>query len=376
MIEGVGEALPREARRDDAPTIDGCTTVFPVKADGTEMVWGLTRPSLLNAIGNGFVRVSSGSHPLQPYTISYLRGIDKNLASGRYRVTGERSDGSKVVVLADGSTSRATTAWRDKAHDAGAYGTTVLRALIPGRHFPFPKSLYAVEDAVRVAVGAKPDAVVLDFFAGSGTTAHAVARLNRQDGGRRQAIVVTNNEVSVDEGKTLSQRGLRDGDSEWESLGIFEYITRPRITAAVTGITSAGDPVTGHYKFVDEFPMAEGFNENVEFLKLTYQDPLAVELDTAFEAVAPLLWLRAGGQGPIIETRSAAWDVTGRYGILFDPDQWRPFLDALTDSVRTVFVVTDSDSVFTGVAGAIRGDVDVVRLYENYLSTFTINRAG
>lgn len=122
---------------------------------------------------------------------------------------------------------------------------------------------------------------------------------------------------------------------------------------------------------------ADGLSENVEFLKLTYQDPLAVELDAAFEAVAPLLWLRAGGRGPVIETRSAnGWAVTERYGILFDPDQWRPFVNALTDAARTVFVVTDSDSVFTGVACAIPGDVDVVRLYENYLSTFTINRAG
>ena len=55
----------------------------------------------------------------------------------------------------------------------------------------------------------KPNAVVLDFFAGSGTTAHAVTRLNRQDGGRRQSIMVTNNEVSADEATALARRGLR-----------------------------------------------------------------------------------------------------------------------------------------------------------------------
>ena len=71
----------------------------------------------------------------------------------------------------------------------------MINQLLPGRKFPFPKSLYAVEDALRFFVQNKPDAVVLDFFSGSGTTAHAVMRLNKQDGGRRQCISVTNNEV-------------------------------------------------------------------------------------------------------------------------------------------------------------------------------------
>src|ERR1019366_10116542 len=107
--------------------------------------------------------------------------------------------------------SRPTTVWRELAHEAGAYGTSLLRALIPGRRFPFPKSLYAVEDTIRFFVNDKPDAVVLDFFGGSGTTVHAVARLNRQDGGRRQAILVTNNEVSAAEADALRAKGLRRG---------------------------------------------------------------------------------------------------------------------------------------------------------------------
>ena len=92
----------------------------------------------------------------------------------------------------------------------------MLRALIPGRSFPFPKSLYAVEDTLRLFIADKPAAVVLDFFSGSGTTAHAVMRLNRQDGGRRQCICVTNNEVAADEQKSLREKGLRPGDPEWE----------------------------------------------------------------------------------------------------------------------------------------------------------------
>lgn len=120
--------------------------------------------------------------------------------------------------------------------------------MTPGHRFPFPKSLYAVEDALRFFVLDKPNAVVLDFFAGSGTTAHAVMRLNRQDGGRRRSIMVTNNEVSDEEARALRGQGYRPGDPEWEALGICEYITKPRIQAAITGQTPSGTPITGDYK--------------------------------------------------------------------------------------------------------------------------------
>ena len=68
--------------------------------------------------------------------------------------------------------------------------------------------------------------------------------------------------------------------------------------------------------------------------------------------------------------------VTDVYAVLFDPDQWRSFLDELPDTVATVFVVTDSASVFAGVAGELPDGLDVVRLYENYLTTFAINQGG
>src|SRR5699024_3615563 len=115
----------------------------------------------------------------------------------------------------------------------------------------FPKSLYAVEDTIRFFVKDKPDATVLDFFSGSGTTAHAVMRLNKQDGGRRRSISVTNNEVSSEEQVKLRKQGLRAGDPEWERWGICDYVTKPRVEAAITGRTPAGDPIKGDYRFTD-----------------------------------------------------------------------------------------------------------------------------
>ena len=103
-----------------------------------------------------------------------------------------------------------------------------LSALIRGHRFDYPKSLYAVGDTIRFFIGDKPAAIVLDFFGGSGTTTHAVARLNRQDGGLRQTILMTNNEVSAGKAESRRRQGLQPGDSEWEDLGIFEHITSPQ----------------------------------------------------------------------------------------------------------------------------------------------------
>ena len=123
----------------------------------------------------------------------------------------------------------------------GSHGTNIIRALFPEAQFPFPKSLYAVEDALRFFVSEKPNAVILDFFAGSGTTAHAVMRLNKQDGGRRQCIPSPTTKSRADEQKAL-RKGLRPGDAEWERWGICDYITKPRVQAAITGKTPDGEP--------------------------------------------------------------------------------------------------------------------------------------
>ena len=74
-----------------------------------------------------------------------------------------------------------------------------------------------------------------------------------------------------------------------------DYITKPRIEAAITGKTPNGEPIEGDYKFTDEFPMAEGFEENAEFFTLTYETPVAVGHNLAFARIAAAA-VDAGGQ--------------------------------------------------------------------------------
>jgi len=379
QIVDIGKPLPDDIEIASIRRKGRGVPVFPVNPNGIEMIWGLTPESLRRLAEDGYVRITEGDE-YQRFVIAYLSTTNvKRVEAGEYRVSGLRPDGSKIVVMPGGKPERARTVWSEARHDAGAYGTSMLGQLVPDRSFPFPKSLYALEDSLAAVVGGKPDSLILDFFVGSGSTTHAVARLNRQDGGSRRSIVVTNNEVSDAEAKRLAGEGHSPGDAEWEALGIFDHVTRPRIDAAITGITPEGEPVKGDYKFTDEFPMAEGFEENVEFVELEYLDAEAVELDKAFEAIAPLLWMRAGSVGPVLTEshdnagRRKPYVMSEHYAVLFNPDRWRTFVEKLPGSLTHVFVVTDSASEFANIAAELPDGVDVVRLYENYLSTFAIN---
>lgn len=377
LIELAGEPISHEQDRHTVETRDGCVAVFPVRDDGTEMNWGTTRDTFIERWRKGFARAGRATPGKpQPYIIQYLKtGPITDIAEGRAIVEGINADGSVIAYYQDATAKAPPTQWHLRSHNAEHYGTKVLRALLPGRDFPFPKSLYAVEDVLRLFVSHKPDALVVDFFGGSGTTAHAVMRLNKQHPGRRRCIVVSNNEVSPTEETRLRAAGHRPGDPEWEALGICDYITKPRIAAALTGQTPGDAPVYGDYKFTDLFPMADGFEENVEFFTMTYETPALVELDLAFERIAPLLWLRAGSKGRRIEARTETYDVADTYSVLFSIDATGDFLTDIeqAEGLRIAYIVTDDETQFQAIAGQLPGRVAPVRLYESYLRTFQIN---
>lgn len=376
QIVRIGEPIPFGIPRETAPQLEGCTAIFPLKPDGTEMNWGLTGKSLQLLLDKGYVRVVRGSRSArQPFTIYYLTsGKVRALHEGEAEIIGRRADGSVIATYHAGQPVMPTSMWSKEAHNAQSHGTKLLSKLLPSRAFPFPKSLYAVEDALRFFVKDKSEAVVLDFFAGSGTTLHAVMRLNRQDGGSRRCISVTNNEVSADEQKELRKRGLRPGDTDWEQWGICDYVTKPRIEAAIAGRTPEGQPIKGDYKFRDEFPMEDGFEENAEFFTLTYESPLRVSSNREFAKIAPLLWMRAGSQGRRIDDVTAGWDVADTYGVIADLNQTEVFLKEVTskEAVGLVYIVTDEDRLFESVVRELPEHVEPVRLYEAYLRNFEI----
>jgi adenine-specific DNA-methyltransferase len=375
-IEAVGDPLPHDASRDSAPARLGCVAVFPIRKDGTEMNWSSIGPTFMKRWKSGYARAGKATpDEAQKFIIQYLKeGSITDIEQGRAKVIGRNPDGSVIAEYPEAPAKTPTTQWAFKSHNSEHYGTGVLTSLIPNRAFPFPKSLYAVEDSLRIFVGDKPDSVILDFFSGSGTTAHAVMRLNRQDGGLRQCISVTNNEVAADEQAALRKQGLRPNDADWERWGICEHIMKARLTAAITGKTPDGKPIKGDYKFTDEFPMAEGLDENVEFFTLTYEAPLRVASNREFTKIAPLLWLRAGCKGRRIDQISRGWDVADVYGVLADLDHTSDFVKAVAanEKVAVVYVVTDEDRLFESVVQELPDRVEPVRLYEAYLRNFEI----
>lgn len=374
-VAKVGEALPDGLSEPEA--VEGVVAVLPIRQDGSEGRWQWTPSTLQSRLSEGRVRISGSID--KGFTVSILKpGEYKKVSDGEVEVLGYGADGSIVVEgQSDTDIVRAipSTQWRIASHDATQYGTRLLdNSFLPGRDFPYPKSLYAVEDTLRFFVIDKPEAVILDFFSGSGTTAHAVMRLNKQDGGRRQCISVTNNEVAADEQKTLREAGLRPGDAEWEKWGICDYITKPRVAAAITGLTPDGEPIKGDYKFTDEFPMADGFEENAEFFTLTYETPVSVNYNLAFNRIAPLLWLRAGARGGRIDTLPGdGWAVADAYGLLSNVDAATPFIKALAKAaeIRIAYIVTDDDRRFQAIARRLPDGVEPVRLYESYLTNFS-----
>lgn len=373
-IHSIGETVAI-GQKETANTPNGTVAIWPPTSNGLQYSWSVVPETLRNlmargAVKTGRINLARNSVPIYYLSFNQLEAIEQ----GVLEIAGRHKDGSLEVRHASGARSVAPrTVWNMTSHDAGSHGTSLLRLMMPDRRFPFPKSLYAVEDALRFFIKDKPNSIVLDFFAGSGTTAHAVMRLNRQDDGRRQCISITNNEVAAEEQTTLKKSGLRAGDAEWEKWGICEYITKPRIESAITGHNTEGEKIKASYKFADEFPISEGFEENAEFFTLTYESPISINHNRAFDRIAPLLWMRAGCEGRKIEALpETGWDLADTYGLLTDLDKSVSFIKAIetSGSIRIAYIVTDDDRRFQAVSQRLPSSTEAVRLYESYLTNF------
>ena len=225
----VGEALSPSQSCNEISDKDGLIKIFPIaEGTGAEKTWQMTAANLRKLVAEGYARVGEYNRRLDRWSLLYLgKKQRERIALGQIRVTGRDDNG---VVLVEEATAQIIkrfpkTVWNRQSHSAGEYGSRLIRAILPERIFPFPKSLYAVRDTLKTVLDEKPDALIVDFFAGSGTTLHAVNLLNAEDGGNRRCILVTNNEVSDAEEKVLRRAGHTPADDEWQRLGVAQYVT-------------------------------------------------------------------------------------------------------------------------------------------------------
>jgi len=352
-VVGVGPALEKDEEYQTSRE-GSVVTVYPLDTRNDERVWRYSRETMEDYIEEGEIVVTGHSARTgQGWVLNHRVPLDPN--------------------------KRLKTVWWERRHDAGMHGSDLLTAFLgDSAAFPFPKSVYAVRDCLDAVVRNRPEALVMDVFAGSGTTLHATCLLNARDEARRRCVLVTNNDVDEKTAKQLVRKGYSAGDPEFEKNGIFESVTMPRTKAVITGRRPDGDPVEGEHLWADRRPYADGFEENVEFFDLTYVDPDQVQLGRQFDSILPALWLAAGGIG-VRETGVSDRDFSipegCSYAVLFREVRFAAFLDALEErpEITSVYLVTDSEDAYAEMVADLPGHIKSSMLYTDYLRNFRIN---
>lgn len=179
------------------------------KENGIEWVWSNSRSTLQNKIDNNEI-------------------VAKKHKDGHIQIFFKRR-------ITEYEGERPKTTWTDNKYNATQHGTRLLEKILGKKSFSYPKSLHTIIDIVKITTD--PGDIVLDFFAGSGTTGHAVLELNKQDGGSRQFILVEQLEehISVCKErleKVINQEGLLSGSFVSCELMPYNEIFMDRIQSA------------------------------------------------------------------------------------------------------------------------------------------------
>ena len=264
-VTGVGPEIHRGITKYPMGIRHGKLYIYPIDKEGKERVWRYNRATMSALIENGAIEYS-----------------ERGALTVRKEVVGA------VPVF---------SVWKDSRYNAGTHGSSVLTKIMGTTNtFQYPKSLWTVYDIIDLVHDEK-DAVILDFFAGSGTTGHAVLQLNREDGGSRRFILCTNNEN-----------------------GIAEEVTYPRIKRVIEG--------------VPELPELTGIPANVRYFKTAFVPKHDVSDDTRIALVRRSTEMICVREGTFTKKYDNArfkiyTDGSTASGILFDLDAIEEFKERL-----------------------------------------------
>lgn len=212
IIMGFGDVSDKNfhPKSSNVKRKDGIVEVYPIDGDGIERKWLFARNSVEEVIGDLSVKFNTKKKVFE---------IIRTKKDINYK-----------------------TVWLNNKFNAKTYGTQLVQEIIK-TDFPFPKSLHAVKECINSVIHNKNSSIILDFFAGSGTTGHAVLELNKEDGGTRSFILCTNNELNGFE-KELREKGLNE--NEIQEHGICRRVTYPRIEKVINGYkTVKGERIEG-----------------------------------------------------------------------------------------------------------------------------------
>ncbi|MCC7571057.1 site-specific DNA-methyltransferase [Candidatus Micrarchaeota archaeon] len=295
--------------------------------------------------------------------------------------------GERIEIILHRESEPPKTVWSDGLFNAEAHGTAMIKEIIGGG-FPFPKSLYAVREALAFAVLGKKDALIVDFFAGSGTTLNAVNLLNVEDDGHRRCILVTNNEVAEPEVRELKAAGYQPGDPEWESHGICRSVTWPRTEYSILGKRADGTTLTGEYFTTRTTTRAI----NRSFYQLGFVDnPAALTASTKKQIVASIVGAASSIQkrinrladDPPKDIKSIVSEtilsqslvkINSRFiisekhtaSVLFDPDASEEWLVALEDQehITDFYIVAKESRVFNKIKAKVVDTLGTISVKE------------
>lgn len=313
--------------------IEGEITLWPIRQKGDqkfEKVWKESSESLrINPSG---------------YTVRELRGKMEAFRKNRINTAGMLP----------------TTLWSDSRMSATEHGTNLIANIFAADVFSFPKSIYAVIDSIRTCCDRR-NALIVDFFAGSGTTLNAVNLMNAADNGTRRCILVTNNEVSAEKAKTLQERGLMPGDAEYEKYGICQSVTYPRNKYTILGRRDDGTLLDGDYLTGRTITK----DKRRTFKQIGFIDKSQLATSARKKELAALL--DGIPQSKIDKDKSFFVDETCTASVLFDDACVDAYLDALDDMthIEVFYLVTVNNALFKRLKDAINESLGPLQVSEN-----------
>lgn len=329
-IHSIGDVVARGIDRNTIPIPTGCVALWPLNKNCEERLWSLVPEQARENNRKGYLKVNWNASK-NTGTVYYLaEGTIDDIEKGVATTLGYNTDGSINAFYQVTGTTPPKRVWNMETHNAETYGTNILSKII-GDRFSYPKSLYAAHDTIRFFVANKPNALVVDFFAGSGTTLHAVNLLNKEDGGNRRCIMVTNNEISAEEEETFKAKGLHKGDEEWEKYGIARYVNWPRTKCSILGIDVNGKPLEGDYISAN--------TEDVVQKRTIKQFSLDLPEGKAGEKLQKQI-LQLVGKKSNTE-------------VLFNVDDIDDFMENIDDATDTIYVVTANNKDFKDAKEAL-----------------------
>ena len=371
----------------------GTVAIWPISSKGGHCVWRLISSRLMSDWDKGYIKVGYNKSSKNPneYSVQFLPdGVKKKIRNGELQVVGTEPN-CPTLSFGNNTTegSGIPTIWTEKNFYT-TKGTSQIEAIFGVKEFSYPKPLDLILEVLRACTN--KDSLIVDFFAGSGTTLHATNLLNALDNGVRRCVLVTNNEVSDIQSKLLRKSGHAPGDPAWEAQGICRSVTWPRTKYTVLGKREDNTLIPGEYTPDSDGTarlMSEGFPANVEYFKLVFLDKDAVSIGQQFSEILPLLWLKAGANGkrPLFNNNNNNNNNNteptylilpqNEFAILVDETKYSEFISELDaeKSIETIYFVTNSDTAFREMSGGVKVK-KTYQLYRDYIDNFVLGSRG